>query len=47
MILMEKKLHDIEKLHEVWSSTRPGKSLSYSQIKFDDLTNTIINSGPF
>ena len=44
---MVKKLQDIEKLHEVWSSTRPGKFLSYNQIKFDDLTNSIINSGPF
>ena len=47
MMLMDKKIQNIEKLHEVWSLTRPGKFLSYSQIKFDDLTNSIINSGPF
>lgn len=44
---LEKNSQNIEKLHEVWSLTRPGKFLSYDQIKFDDLTNSIINSGPF
>jgi len=47
MILMEKKLQDIEKLHEVWSLSRSSKSVSFGEINFNDLINSIISTGPF
>lgn len=44
---MEKNLHHIEKLHEVWSLSRPKSMISFDQINFDDLINSVISSGPF
>lgn len=38
---------NIQQLHEVWISNRANKSTSQKQISFDDLTNSIISTGPF
>ncbi|WP_379969532.1 LuxR C-terminal-related transcriptional regulator [Epilithonimonas sp. UC225_85] len=44
---MEKTLQNIQKLHEVWSLSRPKELISFDQINFNDLVNSIISSGPF
>ncbi len=44
---LEKNLNSIEKLHEVWSVSRPTHLITFDQINFDDLVNSIISSGPF
>jgi DNA-binding CsgD family transcriptional regulator len=44
---MKENSHSIEKLHEVWSLSRPTQLVSFEQINFDDLVNSIISSGPF
>ncbi|WP_216647353.1 LuxR C-terminal-related transcriptional regulator [Chitinophaga sp. SYP-B3965] len=38
---------NIQQLHEVWSSNKAIKDTSQTQISFDDLTNSIISTGPF
>ena len=38
---------EIQKLHNVWLDNRTIQSTSLPQITFDDLTNSIISSGPF
>lgn len=38
---------NIQQLHEVWSSNKSIKHTSQNQISFDDLTNSIISTGPF
>lgn len=44
---MEKNSNNIEKLHDVWSLSRPTGLISIDKINFDDLVNSIISSGPF
>lgn len=38
---------NLQKLHEVWSLSRPTELITFDQINFDDLINSIISSGPF
>lgn len=38
---------EIQNLHNVWKPNRFGKNNSPCQISFDELTNSIISSGPF
>lgn len=38
---------NLQKLHEVWSLSRPTELITFDQINFDDLMNSIISSGPF
>lgn len=40
-------LHEIQNLHEVWLSNRTVKTTASQKISFDDLTNSIISTGPF
>lgn len=40
-------LPEIQKLYNVWQPNRIAKSNKLSQISFDDLTNSIISTGPF
>lgn len=40
-------LPEIQNLHDVWLSNRTAQSTSTNQISFDDLTNSIISTGPF
>ncbi|HEX8575301.1 MAG TPA: LuxR C-terminal-related transcriptional regulator [Flavobacterium sp.] len=40
-------LPEIQTLHSVWSSNRTSQSTPSKQISFDDLTNSIISTGPF
>jgi DNA-binding CsgD family transcriptional regulator len=40
-------LPEIQNLHDVWFSNRTSKNISSHQISFDDLTNSIISTGPF
>ncbi|MFA9191316.1 LuxR C-terminal-related transcriptional regulator [Flavobacterium sp. FZUC8N2.13] len=40
-------LPNIQNLHDVWLSNRTAKTSSTNQISFDDLTNSIISTGPF
>lgn len=40
-------LPEIQNLHDVWLSNRTDKTTSTHQISFDDLTNSIISTGPF
>lgn len=44
---MEQNLRNIEKLHEVWAVSRPKELISFDQINFNDLVNSILSSGPF
>lgn len=38
---------EIQNLHDVWNPNRFGKNNSSCQISFDELTNSIISTGPF
>jgi len=38
---------EIQKLHKVWEINRADQNTSFPQISFDDLTNSIISTGPF
>lgn len=38
---------EIQSLHDVWQYNRTLQSTSLNQISFDDLTNSIISTGPF
>lgn len=38
---------EIQNLHDVWLSNRTAKTTASHQISFDDLTNSIISTGPF
>lgn len=38
---------EIQNLHDVWFSNRTANTISSNQISFDDLTNSIISTGPF
>src|SRR5687768_18219569 len=38
---------EIQKLHNVWENNRAVQDTSFPQISFDDLTNSIISTGPF
>jgi DNA-binding CsgD family transcriptional regulator len=38
---------EIQNLHDVWESNRTFKTTPSHQISFDDLTNSIISTGPF
>jgi len=40
-------LPEIQNLHDVWFTNRSVKTSSTHQISFDDLTNSIISTGPF
>ena len=40
-------LPEIQNLYDVWQPNRIAKSNELSQISFDDLTNSIISTGPF
>lgn len=40
-------LSEIQSLHDVWETNRTVKSTSQNSISFDDLTNSIISTGPF
>jgi len=40
-------LPEIQNLHDVWQSNRTVKTTASHQISFDDLTNSIISTGPF
>ncbi|MCD9854807.1 helix-turn-helix transcriptional regulator [Epilithonimonas sp. JDS] len=44
---MKETLKNLENLHEVWSVAKPKKFSANNRIKFDELTNSIMNSGPF
>lgn len=44
---MKENLKNLENLHEVWSVSKPKKFSVHNKIKFDELTNSIMNSGPF
>ncbi|WP_028122780.1 LuxR C-terminal-related transcriptional regulator [Epilithonimonas tenax] len=44
---MKENLQQIEKLHEVWSLSRSAQVISFDQMNYDDLVNSIISSGPF
>lgn len=47
ILIMKVNSQNIEKLHEVWSLSRATQLISFDQINFDDLVNSIISSGPF
>jgi len=38
---------EIQKLHKVWEVNKADQTTSFPQISFDDLTNSIISTGPF
>ncbi|WP_163398323.1 LuxR C-terminal-related transcriptional regulator [Flavobacterium fluviatile] len=38
---------EIQNLHDVWLNNRTAKTTSSNKISFDDLTNSIISTGPF
>jgi DNA-binding NarL/FixJ family response regulator len=38
---------EIQKLHKVWQNNRALENTSFPKISFDDLTNSIISTGPF
>lgn len=40
-------LSEIQNLHDVWLNNRTVRTTSSNQISFDDLTNSIISTGPF
>jgi len=40
-------LPEIQNLHNVWSSNRSSKVSNSNQISFNDLTNSIVSTGPF
>lgn len=40
-------LTEIQSLHDVWETNRTIKNTNQHQISFDDLTNSIISTGPF
>ena len=40
-------LPEIQNLHDVWQNNRTIKTTAPHQISFDDLTNSIISTGPF
>lgn len=40
-------LPEIQNLHDVWHTNKAVKNTSSHQISFDDLTNSIISTGPF
>lgn len=40
-------LPEIQNLHDVWHTNKAVKNTSSAQISFDDLTNSIISTGPF
>lgn len=40
-------LPEIQNLHDVWLNNRTVQTTSSNQISFDDLTNSIISTGPF
>jgi DNA-binding CsgD family transcriptional regulator len=40
-------LPEIQNLHDVWFSNRTSKNTSSHRISFNDLTNSIISTGPF
>lgn len=40
-------LPEIQNLHDVWHSNRAPRNTNGNQISFDDLTNSIISTGPF
>lgn len=40
-------LPEIQNLHNVWQDNRTVKTTATNQISFDDLTNSIISTGPF
>ncbi|MWB94116.1 helix-turn-helix transcriptional regulator [Flavobacterium sp. GA093] len=40
-------LPEIQSLHDVWQSNRTIKNTNTNQIAFDNLTNSIISTGPF
>ena len=40
-------LPEIQNLHDVWQNNRTIKTTATHQISFDDLTNSIISTGPF
>lgn len=40
-------LTEIQNLHDVWETNRTIKNTHQNQISFDDLTNSIISTGPF
>lgn len=44
---MEENLQNIKKLHEVWSLSRSTELVSFDEMIFDDLVNSVISSGPF
>jgi len=44
---MEENLQNIKKLHEVWSLSRSTELVSFDEMIFDDLINSVISSGPF
>ncbi|MDR6846283.1 LuxR C-terminal-related transcriptional regulator [Flavobacterium granuli] len=46
-IYSDAMLPEIENLHKVWINTKSSETTRLPQISFDDLTNSIINTGPF
>ncbi|MBB5437332.1 DNA-binding CsgD family transcriptional regulator [Pedobacter sp. AK017] len=38
---------DLQKLHDVWMSSRAFQNTDAPKISFDDLTNSIVSTGPF
>ena len=38
---------EIQKLHDVWKSNRTFDTTPHHQLSFDDLTNSIVSTGPF
>lgn len=38
---------DLQKLHKVWSDSRAFQNTDFPTISFDNLTNSIVNTGPF
>lgn len=44
---MQYNQQHIQKLHEVWSVSRPKNLVTGDQINFDELVNSIMSSGPF
>lgn len=46
-INLDPMLPEIQNLHKVWINTKSSETTELPQISFDDLTNSIINTGPF
>lgn len=44
---MQNNQHHIQKLHEIWSISRPKELISSEHINFSDIANSIMSSGPF